>query len=314
MAQIIRTVNSVIHSISTISNFVDSPIGHTIRTGCSLGYAAGAGALTSMIIRSSIGASGGAIFGVTSWLVGRGVSWISNKALDAMNLAENTTAKIAAFFLKFFMTTGACMWAAMLAGFPITFTAATLLNLASSVVLPAITVTVIIATVAPWIISLVHWAQTRTVNVQEIINRFVPAQDNINAGANFINNEVLANVSPETLRLFAEMDPSIFQFLSTKAIFIYSVGPRRNEEIPDYFQETTKESIRVLRQQLNDGGIIAQTEPFITDLVPFNGDGPQLPEVRAYFNRLRNTGSQETQGISLLNTRCYQRALELVPR
>ncbi len=144
MAQIIRTVNSVIHSISTISNFVDSPIGHTIRTGCSLGYAAGAGALTSMIIRSSIGASGGAIFGVTSWLVGRGVSWISNKALDAMNLAENTTAKIAAFFLKFFMTTGACMWAAMLAGFPITFTAATLLNLASSVVLPAITVTVII--------------------------------------------------------------------------------------------------------------------------------------------------------------------------
>ncbi|HEX2582923.1 MAG TPA: hypothetical protein VHL30_02275 [Chlamydiales bacterium] len=314
MAQIIPTLRSAANTVESIGNFIDSPLGHTIRTGCGLSYAAGAGALTSVIIGSSLGAAGGAVFGATGWLVNRSVNWICDKALKGMNLSENTAAKTMAFVLKFFMTTGACVGAAMLAGFPITFTAGAILSLATSVVLPAITIMVIVSVVAPWLISLAQWAQSRAVQLQTFINQVAPDQNTIEAGAGLINNELLADVSPETVELFREMDASIFQFISTKAAFIYSVGPRRNEEIPDYFQETTKGFIRILRNQINNEEIIAQVRPFITDFAQFQGEEPQNLEVKALFNQLRNIGSREMQGNSLLNTRCYQRALELVPR
>jgi hypothetical protein len=312
MAQVIPAFRSAANALESMSDFIDSPMGHTIRTGCSLSYAAGTGALTSVIIGSSLGASGGAIFGATGWLVNRSVNWICNKALNGMNLSENTTARTIAFVLKFFMTTGACLWTATFAGFPITFTGAAILSLATSVVLPALTITVIVSVVAPWLISLVQWAQSRSVRIQEMFNQYAPTQAIIDAGAALINNDLLANVSPGTLELFEEMDAAIFQFISTKAAFIYSVGPRRNEEIPNYFQEATRDAIRVLRNQMNDEAIIAQVQPFITDLP--QGNEPPTAEVRALFNRLRNIGSRETQGNSLLNTSCYQRALELVPR
>lgn len=310
------TINSISNTINTVGNFLDSPLGHTIRTGCSLSYAAGTGALTSVIINSSLGLSGGAIFGVVGWFVDHCVSWIGDKALNAMNLEKSTIAKIVVFTLKFFITTGACLFAAMLAELPITFTGAAIMCLSTFVVIPAIAITVIVSSIVPWLISLVHWLQrtVQSAEFQAFLNRNAPPQESIDAGANLINEEVLEGVSRNTLTLFAGMNPSIFRFITAKAIFIYSAGARRDEEIPNYFQANTQESIRVLRQQLNDDATIAQIQPFFADLAKFEGGGPQVQEATNFFNRLRNIASLEIQGDSLFNTRCYQRALELVPR
>jgi len=304
------TRTSISNTINTVGNFLDSPLGHTIRTGCNLSYAAGTGVLSSQITRSSLGIFGGAIFGVSGWLVDHCVSWISDKALKAMNLEKNTLAKVVVFAVKFFMTTGACLFAAMLTEFPITFAGAAIMSLSTFVLIPAIKIIVFVSTIAPWLISLVHWLQ-RSPGVQAVLNEIEPPQDAIDAGANLINDEVLADVSEGTRALFAEMDPSIFRFITAKAIFIYSAGARREEEIPHYFQADTQEAIRILRQQLNDEETIAQIQPFFVDLDVFEGDGPENQEAKNFFNRVRNIASLETQGVSLFNTSCYQRALEL---
>lgn len=136
-------------------------------------------------------------------------------------------------------------------------------------------------------------------------------QNLIDQGANLIQQDVLANASAETVNLFRDMDPSIYMFVLTKAIYIYAVGTKKNTELPDFFKPATKNLILVLRQDLLNEETVQELERLIADPTQFETT-PKGETAQTIFNRLRNIASGELQN-SLLTTRCWQKAAEKLP-
>jgi len=108
----------------------------------STGGAAAIGALSSSILGLSIGASGGAIFGLASYVTGKTVQWICTKVFNLENPAANQAAKTISYVLGFFASIGAGMLAATFMGFPITFVAAIILSVATYIIPTAIAIIV----------------------------------------------------------------------------------------------------------------------------------------------------------------------------
>jgi len=61
----------------------------------------------------------------------------------------------------------------------------------------------------------------------------------INAGATLIQQHVLEGANGDTIKLFKNMDPDIFMFILTKAVYIYTIGAKKNDEIPGFFKQLT---------------------------------------------------------------------------
>lgn len=133
----------------------------------------------------------------------------------------------------------------------------------------------------------------------------------IDQGANFIRNDILRNAPHETMQAFEEMNPRIFQPILTKAVYIYTSGPRKNDPIPDFFQEKTKDSIQTLRQENNSPAVIEEIERLIEAEMSLSEADlqPQSATAKTFLQKLRRVGSEEQQG-SIFLTTCYQKALE----
>lgn len=129
-------------------------------------------------------------------------------------------------------------------------------------------------------------------------------------GANVIRQDVLANASPETLNLFSEMDPSMYMFVLTKAVYIYTFGAKKNDEIPGFFKPATGDLILSLRQERPNQATTEELQRLITNPDEFE-TAPQGELAQSIFRRLRSAASEELQD-SLLTTRCWQKAAELL--
>jgi hypothetical protein len=160
------------------------------------------------------------------------------------------------------------------------------------------------------------WGQRHPVNgravgplLGPIANQAEEIQRKIDAGSDFIKQDILPNVSAETLELFKDRDPSIYMFMLTKAVFIYGLGSKRAIAVPDFFKDETRQLIEDLRQEMPNPGVIEQQlQVVFVDLGPFD-IGPQ--DHRPLFTRLRNIATGELQG-SLLCTGCLTKALQPV--
>ena len=130
----------------------------------------------------------------------------------------------------------------------------------------------------------------------------------IDQGANFIQQDVLSNASAETVDLFRDMDPSIYMFVLTKAVYIYTSGAKKNDEIPGFFKPATKNLILTLRQEQNSEETVQELQRLVANPAQFDTE-PQSDSARSFFGRLRNTASGELQN-SLLATRCWEIAVK----
>lgn len=130
----------------------------------------------------------------------------------------------------------------------------------------------------------------------------------IDQGASLIQQDVLANANDKTIELFMEMDPSIFMFVLTKSAYIYTFGNRKNDTIPNFLKQSTKDLILSLRQKSLPPETSAELQRLFADPDAFNTPEQGI-EAQSIFNRLRNIGSEELQN-SLLTTRCWARAIE----
>ena len=130
----------------------------------------------------------------------------------------------------------------------------------------------------------------------------------IDQGANFIQQDVLASATAETIDLFRDMDVSIYMFILTKAVHIYTMGAKKNDEVPDFFKRETKELILALRQENNSEATVWELERLVANPTQFETE-PREESSQAVFNRLRNVGSGELQN-SLFTTRCWEKAIE----
>lgn len=131
----------------------------------------------------------------------------------------------------------------------------------------------------------------------------------IDQGAEFIIQDVLSGASNETLELFKDMDPSIFMFILTKAVYIYVAGSKCNDEIPRFFKEDTKNGILALRSELKDRDreVLQQLRELTTDPKQFETE-PRSDSAKSAFNKLRNIASEESQG-GLFIRSCWQKAV-----
>lgn len=140
---------------------------------------------------------------------------------------------------------------------------------------------------------------------------WVDYKELIKQGADFIRKDVLANASLETLDLFEEVDPSssICMFILTKAVYIYTVGAKKKNEVPDFFKPATKDRILAFRKEPNNGETLNELQRLVTDPTQFETEPQECAKLA--FRRLRNIAAGELQK-SLLVTRCWEEASKLL--
>jgi len=141
-----------------------------------------------------------------------------------------------------------------------------------------------------------------------IIHNGRATQQLIDQGANFIQQDVLANASAETIELFKDTEPCIYMFILTKAVYIYAVGDKKNEEIPEFFKPETKPVISDLRQQNNSEETIQELQQLFASPEAFV-TAPEDKSAIAILNKLREAATIELQN-SLLVTGCWQKAAQ----
>lgn len=130
----------------------------------------------------------------------------------------------------------------------------------------------------------------------------------VNAGANFIIQEVLQNASAGTISNFQDMDPGIILFIITKAVYIYTFGDRKNDVPPDFFKSTTNALILRERKQTTDEAVLQELHVLTATPLEFQTP-PKTIAAQKAFNNLREIASMEIQK-SLFVTNCWPRASE----
>lgn len=159
------------------------------------------------------------------------------------------------------------------------------------------------------------WAQHRPGNVNDaLLGPILRAGHNtqalIDQGANFIQQDVLANASSETLDLFRDMDPSMYMFVLTKAVYIYTFGEKKTDPVPDFFKSATRDLILSIRQESYSEETIQELQRLIVEPTQFETKPQEFAQ--SAFNQLRNAASEELKN-SLLTTGCWAKAVELLP-
>ena len=139
----------------------------------------------------------------------------------------------------------------------------------------------------------------------------LPSQEDnsIREGARFFKDFLLGNdqIDAESRNSILEMDPDIFHFALTRAIYIYVFGPKRGDAPPSFFKPLTTYHIHHLRHQYTED----QGEELIDKIN--NHEEFQIEmennESREILNSLKIAASSELQG-SVFSTRCWQVACE----
>lgn len=80
----------------------------------------------------------------------------------------------------------------------------------------------------------------------ELSNAFQTEQSK---GTAFIKDHIFSDVTEKTLTLFENLDPSIYIFILTKAVFIFTLGSKSKYKIPGFFKMKTKQCIESQRKQ-----------------------------------------------------------------
>lgn len=142
------------------------------------------------------------------------------------------------------------------------------------------------------------------------VNKASRSQESIDQGAEFIVTEVLKD-APDVMRIqFKEMaQPS--QFVLAKAVYIYAIGSKRDEPIPDFFKPATKSAIEVLRRGIIQEEHKIEMERLMSGPEEFNGDLQNASTQKA-SSILRAAASSESRG-GLFSAECWQKARENFP-
>lgn len=110
----------------------------------------------------------------------------------------------------------------------------------------------------------------------------------------FLLQEILADTCPETKLKFDDMDPDMLMFVTTKAIFIYAYGSRREDELPDFFTPITKNAIAYQRVRAISKNSLDFLKGLCSDL-PIFMQPPTENIAHSHFNDLRGIASEEMQ-------------------
>ncbi len=89
----------------------------------------GATALAAVALSSPIGATGGAVFGCFSYLIGRPVQYICEEVFNTNKATASTLSKVISLTISFLAATAIAVWLTGLVGFSLTLKEAVILSL-----------------------------------------------------------------------------------------------------------------------------------------------------------------------------------------
>lgn len=95
----------------------------------------------------------------------------------------------------------------------------------------------------------------------------------------------------------------LLQSLCLKAVYVYVKGDKRNDEIPDFFRDATKEGILALRALLENRNLSTDAVAAINNL-----DEIEFNDEKAILAALQAVAYLEFQGGSFLTTACLGQA------
>lgn len=143
----------------------------------------------------------------------------------------------------------------------------------------------------------------------ELLGPIVERGRQINEGADFITNDILNGVSTEKIESVKDMDPGILHLILTKAIALYTIGPKLSDEIPRFFKPMVRAEIIKLRQELaSPNAVSIKLIQDINSLEEYSEDPPQEIVTKTYA-KLREAAARELQG-GILITGCLHKACQ----
>jgi len=90
-------------------------------------------------------------------------------------------------------------------------------------------------------------------------------QQLIDAGAQFLQQDVFAGASSKEIQLIKECDTNAFRFYSRRAVFIYIAGAKKKEKVPGFFNSKSQEMIVRLRGGEKSTDITESIQEFFQD-------------------------------------------------
>ena len=123
-------------------------------------------------------------------------------------------------------------------------------------------------------------------------------------GTAFIKDHILSDVTEKTLIFFKNLEPSIYIFMLTKAVYLFALGSSSRDQIPGFFKPATKERIENQRREFNNQDkehIASKLQEIMKDFSEFeNAEGKVLA-------CLKGIAHEEYNG--LLSIKCLTDAL-----
>jgi len=120
--------------------------------------------------------------------------------------------------------------------------------------------------------------------------------EQINAGKTFFTTHILnaAGMNADTKDCIEAYDPDVVSFTFSRAIYIYAFGTKRDDPVANFFQTSTQNAIRRMRQDFTqaEGTFLALK---MLNLTLFDQEIPERPQ-RDIFNRIKGIASIESQG------------------
>ena len=126
-------------------------------------------------------------------------------------------------------------------------------------------------------------------------------------GALFLSNEIFTNETAETIQAVKEFDLDIFDYILSKAIYIYAFGSNKDiPEIPIFFKADSIKKIKSLRAESIESDLerIMSTRETFNKAIVANSIPNTLKTIRAI-------ASEESQGGKLV-TVCWKAAADFL--
>lgn len=163
--------------------------------------------------------------------------------------------------------------------------------------------------VADWMLNHhIHLIAQQVAQAHPIARVGQNMNDAIDEGTQFFKEFILGpgQIDAESREKILEADPDIYIFALTRAVYIYAFGDKRNEAIPDFFNDQTKPLIQQLRQNYTqaEGAVL---ESAMEDLSTFEEE-PNTLRAKSILKDLKSAGHKELQGVFV--TRCWQKACQ----
>lgn len=140
------------------------------------------------------------------------------------------------------------------------------------------------------------------------LTTFRPDPQIVEAGAKMLREEIYDKMDGKDKKAFIEQDASIVIFISSKVVYLYSIGSKKEEKIPPFFDDKTKKQVEEIRKITINKETLAWFEEHFKTSDNYTSGGSIPNNCAAIRSSILNGGGHESR--RLLVKDCWKKAVE----